>query len=147
MIDEIGQEYELEIEGESGAIDSDGQMRSKNNKCILGGILKGFKDTKADELSQVTKRSMLALQMGSSFSLKGSRLEKMYNGVKGAYNLLKKGEVVCNNLNSFDSLFENYDSYIQNDGLSKEQASNLFAIEIARFCLVPNKGWNSLSWV
>ena len=116
------------------------QAKSKTNQCHLGGILTDFENTEADELSQVTKRSMLALQMGSYFSLKGSRLEKMYNGVKGPYNLLKKGEVVCNNLNKFDKYFKKYDSYIQNDGLSKEQVSNLFAIEVLGLALSLPKG-------
>ena len=116
------------------------QARSKNKKCHLGGIRTDIENTVATELDKATKRSMLALQMGSSFPLEG-RLKSVYKGVKGSYNLLKKGKKVCDNVNNFETLFDNYDDNIDIYGLSSEQASNLFAIEMLSSALsIPQGG-------
>jgi len=115
------------------------QAKSSSKKCHLGGIRTDVENTTVTELDKATNRSMLALQMGSYFPLEG-RLKTIYQGVKGSYNLLKKGKKVCDHVNNFETLFDNYDDNIDFYGLSNEQASNIFAIELLTSALSLTSG-------
>lgn len=113
------------------------QEISNSEKCTLGGIRTA--NFAATELDKATKRSMLALQMGSSFELEG-RLKTLYQGVKGSYKLLKMGKKVCEHADNFEQLFESYDTNIESNLLTNEQASNIFAIEMITTALTMTEG-------
>ncbi len=99
-----------------------------SNTCHLGGIKADADNLILTELDSATKRSMRALQFGSAFDVTGN-LKNLYNGVKGAYNLLKSGEKICEHINDFEEAFDDYEYNIEYGGLTQEQATNLLAID------------------
>lgn len=103
---------------------------ASNYNCNLGGIRTSVNNGAATALNTATKHSLMALQMGSAFDLGGGRLRSLYTGVKGAYNLFKKGEDVCKQMQHIESIANNYDDNISYYGLSQDQATDIFAIEL-----------------
>ena len=115
-------------------------MRSSKKTCILGGAIQVDTETQ--------KHVYLALQMGSDLVI--NKLYPAINGsdslVKGAFNLVKSGDKVCQHMNDLGNLYHSYDNNITN-GLTDDQATSLFAIEFMASILKGVDDLGIYSWL
>lgn len=104
-----------------------GRAASQAPSCTLGGIKTAAVGSGA--LSRINKFAMKALQMGAQF-YPDTALVTLYAGAEGAYNLLEKGEELCEHLDTLESVMSRYDAYEADAALTPEQRSDLFAIDL-----------------
>lgn len=104
-----------------------GRAAQEAPSCTLGGIKTAAAGSGA--LSRMNKFAMKALQMGAQF-YPDTALVSLYEGTEGAYNLLEKGEELCEHLDTLESVMSRYDAYEADAALTPEQRSDLFAIDL-----------------
>jgi hypothetical protein len=106
---------------------------TENTSCVLGGMIVRSGGG-VQVISDATKRSLRVLQMAETFEPTGA-LASAYRGVKGGYNLLSKGEGLCNKMKEGTDVLNEITDVLSESGeydpyYSEGKKTDLFAINL-----------------